>query len=80
MSQQPPTPTATNVGAKTFVSFVLGIGLGLALVAPVYAQTLGPVLSIEGMESNSVLLLGLLGLTVLVGVLIVAFQALFSNR
>lgn len=80
MSRAPPTPTATNVGAKTFVAFMVGVGIGLALVAPVFDQTFGPLLAVEGMGSNSMLLLGLLALAILVGVLVVAFQALFSDR
>lgn len=80
MSRSAPTPSATNAGAKTFVSFLLGVGLGLALVSPVVPEVIEPLLADPASGTNSVLLLGVLALTILVGVLVVAFQALFSDR
>ena len=80
MARAQPPPTATNLGAKTFVAFLLGLSVGLLLVGPVVPEMLEPMLTSPGSGTNTLLLLGVLALAILVGVLVVAFQALFTDR
>jgi len=73
-------PRATTAGGssafgpKSVAAFVLGIGVGLVLVAPALPATVGPALADVVDSGGSVILVGVVALTVLMVLLAVLYQ------
>lgn len=62
---RPEVGNRTSYGLKTVLAFILGAGIGLALVAPVLPEDLLSALVIEVPQGGDVILVGVLALSLL---------------
>lgn len=74
MAKNAPPPGSAASNAKTFISFILGIAMGLAIVMPVIPETVGSLAALSTQGVGRVVLIGVLALAVLVGGVALVFQ------
>lgn len=71
---RPTTKGGTTFGPKTVVAFLVGVGVGLVLVAPVLPETLGPLAVDVLQDEGTVIVTGVSALAILMVLMAVLYQ------